>query len=350
MIDAFRTNQIGDALVQAYLDAKGDSSAARGIGESGDAYGVAQQAQNVLAYLIATDDSQVQADLTRTFLDMQRDFTTLEVVGDRFRSAVNRLNTHVKKGGVSGVTTLDTWLTYLNTGTSPKWQGLWAPEWYDVYNAVKGGTVRPAVNNLYFEVLQGATYANGLRKLVVGTGETAGFAIDSAKYCGGYPRLKVSSFAGTSDTVTVTGTAYDPATKTTSASKTWTATVGDDGYFYLAPGGGSAAPTGSLIVAVSGITAGGNITSGTTIVVEAERPYVRSATAQSGSDDTITLDASASSEDDVYAGLVIQQAADNYDPRTILSYVGSTKVATVDSNWTSNPSTTPFRIMRTKPA
>ncbi len=58
---------------------------------------------------------------------------------------------------------------------------------------------------------------------------------------------------------------------------------------------------------------------------------VRSGTAQAGSSTTITLDASASATNNLYAGdlVVITGSTGVGQVRTILSYVGSTKVATV---------------------
>lgn len=80
-------------------------------------------------------------------------------------------------------------------------------------------------------------------------------------------------------------------------------------------------------------------------------PILRSGTAQAGAAGTITLDSGASSKDGAYVGLFIQ--CTNNSPsnvlgqtRKIISYVGSTKVATVDSNWGTNPSSaTTFAIL-----
>lgn len=72
-------------------------------------------------------------------------------------------------------------------------------------------------------------------------------------------------------------------------------------------------------------------------------PIFESGTAQAGAASTITLASSASAKDNFYAGLYIQ--CSNNTPanvqgqtRMIISYVGSTKVATVESPWGTNPS------------
>lgn len=72
-------------------------------------------------------------------------------------------------------------------------------------------------------------------------------------------------------------------------------------------------------------------------------PVLRSGTAQAGGGSTITLDSSASSKDGAYVGMLVRIS--NNTPtnaqgqaRTIVSYVGSTKVATVQEPWGTNPS------------
>jgi hypothetical protein len=72
-------------------------------------------------------------------------------------------------------------------------------------------------------------------------------------------------------------------------------------------------------------------------------PILRSGTAQAGGASSITLDAGASAKDDAYIGMWIQIT--NNSPanvlgqtRKITDYVGSTKVATVEGAWGTNPS------------
>jgi hypothetical protein len=80
-------------------------------------------------------------------------------------------------------------------------------------------------------------------------------------------------------------------------------------------------------------------------------PVLRTNTAQAGAAATITLDAGASTEDEFYAGCLIQ--CTNNSPanvqgqtRKILSYDGTTKIATVNANWGTNPSNaTTFDIL-----
>lgn len=72
-------------------------------------------------------------------------------------------------------------------------------------------------------------------------------------------------------------------------------------------------------------------------------PILQSGTAQAGAAGTITLQSNASAKDDFYNGLFVLITNDSpsgaqYQLRRIIDYVGSTKVATVDSNWGTNPS------------
>lgn len=64
-----------------------------------------------------------------------------------------------------------------------------------------------------------------------------------------------------------------------------------------------------------------------------------SGTAQDGSPATITLASSASSQDNIYVGqlIVTNLGLLSQEVRTIIAYVGSTKVATVGSAWTNSP-------------
>jgi len=77
---------------------------------------------------------------------------------------------------------------------------------------------------------------------------------------------------------------------------------------------------------------------------------VRSGAAQGGGSNTITLDAGASSVDDFYKCEVICLVGGMGAGQTggVLSYVGATKVLTVDRNWATNPdATTVFVIFST---
>lgn len=70
-------------------------------------------------------------------------------------------------------------------------------------------------------------------------------------------------------------------------------------------------------------------------------------TAQSASNNTITLNSDASVNNDEYNGrkIVIIDGTGKYEEKRIVDYNGSTKIATVDSDWLNNPdNTSVFRI------
>lgn len=82
-------------------------------------------------------------------------------------------------------------------------------------------------------------------------------------------------------------------------------------------------------------------------------PVLRTGTAQAGAATTITLDSSASAKDDFYNGCYVNIT--NNSPanalgqaRRITDYVGSTKVATVEAAWGTNPSSaSTFEVLLT---
>lgn len=76
--------------------------------------------------------------------------------------------------------------------------------------------------------------------------------------------------------------------------------------------------------------------------VTAALGVVRSSTAQAGASLTVTLDAGASATDNFYANtkVLIWSGTGAGQVRSFVSYVGATKVMTVDSAWSTNPDST----------
>lgn len=102
------------------------------------------------------------------------------------------------------------------------------------------------------------------------------------------------------------------------------------------------------------LTAAEMFSSSTTVIVKSsgkttvltinpeQFPIMRSGTAQAGAAGSITLDAGASSKDDYYNGCYVNitnnsPANAQGQARKILDYDGSTKVATIDGTWGTNP-------------
>jgi len=106
----------------------------------------------------------------------------------------------------------------------------------------------------------------------------------------------------------------------------------------------------SVTVDVSGTATHVAITDATRLLHVTELGTVRQNTAQAGGASTITLDASASAVDDEYNDMAITIVSGTGvgQTRYISDYVGSTKVGTVGSAWTTQPdSSSVFRIYGT---
>lgn len=259
-----------DLACKGYVQLVGTSASDMGIGESGASYGAYDSMADFATKLVTIANTDLLGDSLNACNQARDKMTATNVAKLCIGPAINAIEGHIRRRSNATIgKSIEAFMTYYNTAYATKWSCLAPSQWYDLYYAWRG--VRPSVQNVYFEVLQGSTYANGLRKLVVsGATQTAGASVDSTKYCGGFPQIVVSGITG-SGVVTVTGSQYNPATKTVTAGKTWTYTASADGTFALAPG---TADADSLIVAVSNIAVAAGITAGT-IYAEAARPSGR---------------------------------------------------------------------------
>lgn len=77
------------------------------------------------------------------------------------------------------------------------------------------------------------------------------------------------------------------------------------------------------------------------------REHVNEGLAQGGTSDTITLNALASSVDNAYKNQIIfiRSGTGEDQARRVLSYVGSTRIATICHNWDTTPDTTSAYVM-----
>lgn len=77
-------------------------------------------------------------------------------------------------------------------------------------------------------------------------------------------------------------------------------------------------------------------------LVASDNSTLQTGTAQGGSNNSITLSAGASAQNDIYNGDVIKiyGGTGQGQTRVIVNYNGTTKVATVDNNWAQNPDIT----------
>lgn len=154
--------------------------------------------------------------------------------------------------------------------------------------------------------------------------------------------MQISGDATAADNVEADydGTGYNKANSTIGTVAALTANNDKTGYG-LANGAITAA-----VIATDAIDADALATDAVNEILDALS--VRRNTAQAGAAGTITLDASASATDDLYNGLLIQIVSGTGagQARVITDYVGSTKVASIEPNWTTNPdATSVFRVL-----
>lgn len=354
-LSVVNTNLFLDYCARYYERLRGYSGTTYGMGESGDTERSAGAVADILAAIAATADSSIINGLYSATVDLQTASQVEKIAAQKLRNFLQQTEGLIRGLGISGVTSLSTYLAYYNTGAGGTWTALQNPAFRELYHGWRGAY--PSNYNLFFEVVQagvwrGTTYTNALAKFVVsgaGAGATTdGVAIDSTKYCGGIPAINVSSLTG-NGVVTVTGTFFDPATGAVETSKTALFTITAAGHFYRDTGTPGTAATNALLIDVTTITIAAGITAGT-FYVEAERPALRSGTcgADVVTNTTVGLDDSASSINDFYVGCEIATNADRYTKRTISDYDGTTKVATVSVAWATNPtaSTSLFRVFR----
>lgn len=151
--------------------------------------------------------------------------------------------------------------------------------------------------------------------------------------------------------VSIDGAAFADATEEVATI------TGSNGMGYITLGGDT---MNSSMVAVAAKVASGPKATLATLYPRV-LPSIRTGTAQAGAAGTITLDSGASAIDDFYVGCIVKTTGGTgggggsgslgNQARVITDYVGSTKVATIEPNWETNPgATTTFAILYTEMA
>lgn len=224
--------------------------------------------------ILAINDVNVIQGLNKAAIDLATAQDAYAAEGAILKAFLGALDAEAKRAALANtVNDFNSFATYYNVGAGGPWNLLFSPAFAEAYKADKGSY--PAATNTYFEITQllnVGTYANSLGKWVVsgaGTGAfTAGQAINSAIYAGGYGQINCTTgFAGSSGTVTVTGVWRTPTGTTVSGAGT--ATLAANGIVVIVP------PVANyLLVSVSAIACAASITGGT-IFVEAKAPAGR---------------------------------------------------------------------------
>jgi hypothetical protein len=269
-LTAARFVEITDKLTAAWIASYGDPATGYGLGgpetlAKADDWGFSRLVRDLEAILLAYAEYDYVAAITAAHAAWQIAGAASHInsVLSLFQST---LNTLCVGAGITGVSSVDTFATYYNTGAGGPWNALCAPSFRDVYYALAGEN--PTAANCYYEVLHGADHLHGLRSLVVGGTQTAGTSIDSASYAGGFGQISWVDGIG-SGTVTVTGVWRKPDGTIQSGANGTATMTGASGTAVLTP------PTANaLLVVATSISAAAGITGGT-IYAEAKRPAGR---------------------------------------------------------------------------
>lgn len=294
LISVSNMSSLIDSSCDWARDIYGSSSSGYGSGSSLVSFGAKANADAIMTLINGSGDPDIYLTLGKPAQDLVSATNWQQIVKKIMAGWINGLDRHVyRKSGISGVSSLDTFLKYYNIGAGGYWNGLQDGRWFrEIYYAVKNAY--PSVYNCYFEVLQGTLnaathlYSYGLGRFVAsgaGAGtftkatlegelitDGSGFGkIDSSKYAGGIAQV-VSSGLGGSGVLTMTGNGYDPDTQTVVTGKTWTKTISGDTTSDF--DGGTGVSGNILLLEVTNVTIAAGITAGT-FYIQARRPTGR---------------------------------------------------------------------------
>lgn len=242
-----------DKLTAGYLAAVGTSGSGFGLGDrtlsDGAAFGADKKARDLVAAVIATGDADTIEALLKPSRATGKAASAQAWASNGANQFLSALEALCGAAGLVGVTNINSFATYYNTGAGGPSAALLPPDFATIFPLVfPGGTLSPA--NLYSPPI------TNIAQKTVGGGVVAGTAINAAYGGAGKPTLVVTGFTGAADTVTVTG-----ANQAGQAGRTWTASVTGNGTVTLVP-----TVATDLLATVTGITIGALITAGTVVV------------------------------------------------------------------------------------
>ncbi len=199
----------------------------------------------------------------------------------------------------------------------------------DFQVVITTGTVNG--NSVVGEVVASFSIANRsslnvVRRNTAQSGSTAQIRLDAS--ASGttdlYKGMTVSTIAGTGAGQTRTVTGYNGTTKNATVDRLFVTAPDSTSVFILQP------------VNVPGLNASLQVPAASSLVA------IHTGTAQAGAATTITLDTGALATNDIYNNAIVTITGGTGlgQTRTILDYVGATKVATVDRAWVTNPDNT----------
>ena len=249
-------------MAAAYIATRGTVGSGYGVGDEslaiGSDWGLSRKIRDLQALLFTALPSGLAAsDLALTLLPntntaVQKSGTALCKL--LFRDLFNGLKQVCYQAGISGVTDVDSFSAYNNTGAGGPYAALMAPEFLTLYNIVYGKN--PSATNVYAP----AVSSIGTVVVVASTPGSPGSLnpIDTSTYAGAaVANVVVTGFAGTTAIITVTGQART-SSGTLVSSRTWTVSVTGNGTFTLVP-----TIAGDLVTSVTSMAVAAGITAGT---------------------------------------------------------------------------------------
>lgn len=224
-------------------------------GENGVAL---RQKEFEVAFLTDIDDLEATNALGPSIYQLRGSSKPETVVANYFSDLFSRLGQITQGMAVaSNVITLDQWLAYYNYGGGGANLAIQSP--YVRYIMECLG-LSASAGNFGFPVYSGGNHVGSQTGGVFTPGTKV---VDTTKYVGGSPRLKLYTYSSNNGAVEVTGECWDPATQSILTGKTWVTTGGTFTAALeersLIPGGATPAPANALLTkatAMSGVNAG----------------------------------------------------------------------------------------------
>lgn len=226
-----------------------------GWGESGIAL---LQRELETNFLFNTEDLELSNAIGPSVYQLRAQSTPQVIAANYFSDLFSRYGQVIQAAGLApNVVTIDQALAYWNGTAGGPNLAMQSPYIRFVMEALG---MNPSRGNFCYPV-----FGSGLH---VGTQLGGVFSggnrvVDTAKYVGGLPRLKFSTFSSNNGAVTVTGECWNPATQAIEVGKTWITTGGTFTNALeerqLIPGGPTPAPANALMTkatAMSGVNAG----------------------------------------------------------------------------------------------
>ena len=173
----------------------GDSTIAQG---SSLDYGMQRKFRDARLIVAAFNDPDIQQALLSSITNAALQAPLQKQLSTDFNTVYSNLQTLCTSAGLTGVTSLDLFASYYNTGGGGSWQALLPPDWINLYSNLNGGA-SPNAYNIYAPPDTG-TPGRGTYNLGTST-FVAGSALNTSKYAGW-----LEIFGVCTGNITVTGT------------------------------------------------------------------------------------------------------------------------------------------------